>query len=82
MKERYFWIIVVLLLAIINFATIYTFSSPTDIISAYNYYPVFQEAFQKVQDNYVNEEKTDTRNLIYGAIEGMLTSLDDEHTAF
>lgn len=82
MKERYFWILIVVLLALINFATIYSFSNPTGIENVYNYLEVYKEAFDKVRDNYVDEEQVDPKNLIYGSIQGLLNSLGDEHTAF
>lgn len=46
-------------------------------------FDVFWQAWNLVQENFVDREALDTTEMTYGAIEGMLNSLGDEgHTAF
>ena len=40
------------------------------------------EAWNKLQENYVNPEELDTQKMIYGAVSGMVKSLDDPYTVF
>ena len=40
------------------------------------------EAWDKLQEKFVSPEKLDTQKMIYGAISGMVKSLDDPHTVF
>ncbi len=47
--------------------------------SAYQYLEVFSDAMSIIKQNYVEEVKT--KDLIYGAINGMLSSLDP-HSSF
>jgi len=42
----------------------------------------FFEIFRFVQENYVEEEKVTSDNLIEGALRGMFESLDDPHSAY
>lgn len=42
----------------------------------------FSDALNIVQRHYVDEDKLDSKELIYGAIKGMLATLDDSHTRF
>ncbi len=48
----------------------------------YTYYKVFQEALLKVRDNFIDEDMVNSRNLMYGAIKGMIESLDDDYSYF
>jgi carboxyl-terminal processing protease len=43
---------------------------------------LFWDAWTKVQENFVNRSKLDYQKMIYGAISGMLGSLDDPYTVF
>ncbi len=45
-------------------------------------FSLFWEAWDKLQKNFVNEEKFDTQKMIYGAISGMVKSLEDPYTTF
>ncbi|MCB9151832.1 MAG: S41 family peptidase [Caldilineaceae bacterium] len=46
-------------------------------------FDVFWQAWNLVQENFVDREALNTTNMTYGAIQGMLNSLGDEgHTAF
>ena len=45
-------------------------------------FSLFWEAWNKVRDTYVNPADFDTQKLIYGAISGMVKSLDDPYTVF
>jgi len=45
-------------------------------------FSLFWEAWQKLEENYVNPEKLDVQEMIYGAISGMVQSLEDPHTIF
>jgi len=46
------------------------------------YLKTFTEVLTFVRDEYVDEEKVNMKELIYGAIEGMLAKLDDPYTRF
>lgn len=43
---------------------------------------IFWEAWKKLDQNYVDEEKLDPRSRVYGAIEGMVRALDDPYSGF
>ena len=45
-------------------------------------FSLFWEAYHKLQEKFVDKGKFDTQNLIYGAISGMVKSLDDPYTVF
>jgi len=45
-------------------------------------FSLFWEAWQKLQGKYVDEEKFDIQKMIYGAISGMVKSLEDPYTVF
>jgi len=45
-------------------------------------FSLFWEAWQKLQEKYVDPTKFNTENMIYGAISGMVNSLDDPYTVF
>lgn len=45
-------------------------------------FSLFWEAWQKLQGKYVDEEKFDVQKMIYGAISGMVKSLEDPYTVF
>lgn len=54
---------------------------PVDRDSAYDHMTLFTTALEQIRRNYVDAEKTEYRELIYGALRGMLQSLDS-HSAF
>jgi carboxyl-terminal processing protease len=43
---------------------------------------LFNQALSLIHDNYVDPEKTEVKELIYGAVEGMVKKLDDLHSRF
>jgi carboxyl-terminal processing protease len=43
---------------------------------------LFYEVFYFIQDNYVDEEKLDSNNLIEGALQGMFEALDDPYSTY
>ena len=45
-------------------------------------FSLFWEAYHKLQEKFVNKEKIDVQKMIYGAIEGMIKSLEDPYTVF
>ena len=49
--------------------------------SAYDHMTLFTTAIEQIRRNYVDEDKTDYKDLIYGALQGMLQSLDS-HSGF
>lgn len=45
-------------------------------------FSLFWEAWNKVSDKFIGREKIDTSKMYYGAIKGMIASLDDPYTFF
>lgn len=45
-------------------------------------FSLFWEAYNKLQDNFVNGKNIDKQKIIYGAISGMVKALDDPYTVF
>lgn len=45
-------------------------------------FSLFWEAYHKLQEKFVDKEKIDTKKIIYGAISGMVESLEDPYTVF
>ncbi len=45
-------------------------------------FSLFWEAYEKIKQRYVNPEKIDGQKILYGAISGMLESLEDPYTVF
>ena len=45
-------------------------------------FSLFWEAWHQLQENFVNKEKFDVQKMIYGAISGMVKSLEDPYTVF
>jgi len=45
-------------------------------------FSLFWDAYNKLQENFIDSSKIDNQKIIYGAIEGMAKSLDDPHTGF
>lgn len=48
----------------------------------YKYYTMFREAYAILQREFVNEEKTDSKTLLSGAIKGMLQATGDPYTDY
>jgi len=45
-------------------------------------FSLFWETYNELQKSFVNKDKIDTQEMIYGAIEGMVRSLGDPYTVF
>ncbi len=45
-------------------------------------FSLFWEAWKKLEDKFVDKRKLNTQEMIYGAISGMVKSLDDPYTVF
>jgi carboxyl-terminal processing protease len=45
-------------------------------------FSLFWETYHKLQEKFVDKTKIDTQKIIYGAISGMVKSLEDPYTAF
>ena len=45
-------------------------------------FSLFWEAYHKLQEKFVDKEKLDVQTMIYGAISGMVKSLEDPYTVF
>ncbi len=45
-------------------------------------FSVFWEAWQMIKDKYVKADELDSQNLVYGAIEGLIGSLEDQNSVF
>ena len=45
-------------------------------------FSIFWEAYHKLQEKFVDKEKLDVQKIIYGAISGMVQSLQDPYTVF
>ncbi len=45
-------------------------------------FSLFWEAYHKLQEKFVDKEKLDVQKIIYGAIQGMVKSLEDPYTTF
>jgi len=45
-------------------------------------FSLFWESYQKIKEKFVNNNKIDTQEILYGAISGMVESLDDPYTVF
>jgi len=45
-------------------------------------FSLFWQAWSKLQENYINPEALDVQKMIYGAISGMVKSLEDPYTVF
>jgi len=45
-------------------------------------FSLFWDAWNEIQENYVDSEALDTQKMIYGAINGMVNSLKDPYTVF
>jgi len=45
-------------------------------------FSLFWEVYHKLQEKFIDREKFDTQKMIYGAISGMVKSLDDPYTIF
>jgi len=83
-NERFFWISA-LITAIIVFTFIFFTNkakSDNDENDQYLYARIFEKTLNIVRNNYVDVESVKPKDLYFGAIDGLLNSLKDEHTNF
>ncbi len=81
-KERLFWLGILLSGLIIYAVAFYPSVSQSASDDRTQYVELFNEALDFTRTYYVEEDKVTYKNLIYGAIRGMMDSLGDEHTSF
>ncbi len=82
-RERILWIGIVVFILVITTASglhHWIFAGNTD--KTYEQLRLFNEVFNLIRTEYYDPKKADPENLINGAIEGMIKSLDDPHTSF
>jgi carboxyl-terminal processing protease len=82
-KERILWISLVIILLIITTASglnNWIFAGDTE--KAYEQLRLFNEIFNLLRTEYYDEEKVTPENLVPGAINGMIGTLDDPHTSY
>lgn len=83
-KERYIWI-TILVVVISVFSMLYLANpaqSENENSSSYLYGRIFEETYKLIRNNYVDPQKADVKTLYFGAIDGLMRSLEDEHTSF
>lgn len=82
-KERFLWIFIVLIILMMQLFPFCTSRGNSNNNSDENvYFDLLREAMQYIRLYYVDEEKIDYKNLMHGAVKGMLESLGDDHTSF
>ncbi len=82
-KERYIWMSILIVIVVI-FSSLYftkTMSS-SRTSNMFLYGRIFEQTLKLVRNNYVDSKKTLPKRLYFGAIEGLLKSLGDQHTSF
>ncbi len=80
-KERFIWVFIVVFIVIIQAFCSSRGSSINDANEAL-YFDLFKEATAYIRAHYVDDKKIGYKNLVHGAIKGMLESLGDDHTSF
>ncbi|MFW6181408.1 MAG: S41 family peptidase [Spirochaetota bacterium] len=82
-KERFIWIGVSLFLLIVTTASgLNNWIFAGDAEKTYDKLRLFNEVFNLLRTEYYDEEKVTPEQLIPGAIEGMINTLDDPHTSY
>lgn len=56
--------------------------TPVTVADVQKDFPLFWEALRQLTDNYYDQSALDRQKILYGAISGMVASLDDPHTYF
>jgi carboxyl-terminal processing protease len=83
-KERTLWIVItaflVAVIVLLSFAP--RVLAGNQEAETQRLLSTFFEVFRFVQENYVDEEKVSSDNLIQGAMKGMFEALDDPHSAY
>lgn len=84
-SRRHFWLAAIALMLLANLmvgARIYSQEAAAGRgDEAYENLALFTHVIEEIRSQYVDKDKTDYQELIYGALEGMLASLD-EHSQF
>lgn len=82
-KERFIWIGVSLFLLIVTTASgLNNWIFAGDAEKTYDQLRLFNEVFNLLRTEYYDEDKVTPGNLIPGAIDGMIKTLDDPHTSY
>ena len=82
-RERLFWIGIVCILLIVTTASgLNNWILAGDSNKSYEQLRLFNEIFNLLRTEYYDEEKVKAENLVPGAIEGMIETLDDPHTSY
>lgn len=82
-RERLLWIGIVCILLIITTASgLNNWILAGDSNKAYEQLRLFNEIFNLLRTEYYDEEKVTPENLVPGAIDGMIETLDDPHTSY
>lgn len=81
--ERIIWIAVVALIFVVSMFGVFTKDVWAGNINQKKpYFKKLLKVLNRIEADYVDEEKISHEDLINGAIEGMLEALDDPHTAY
>ena len=82
-RERYIWIFLVLVLLIVSTASgLNNWIFAGDAEKTYENLKLFNEIFNLLRTEYVDESKVEPDRLIQGAVDGMISSLEDPHTDY
>lgn len=83
-KQKIFFIFLILVITGTAFYGGYSLGKWQCVICPPEYldFSLFWEVYQELQERFVNPEKIDIQKVIYGAISGMVKSLEDPHTVF
>ncbi|NCC51757.1 MAG: S41 family peptidase [Spartobacteria bacterium] len=80
---RWLLVLVILIINLVVGARLYSQEAeqPSERESAYDNLTLFTKALEQIRENYVDEDKTAYKDLVYGAMNGMLSALD-AHSQF
>jgi len=80
--KKLIWILVAMLIATIAVGASHGREAATDNIEVCEDLSLLNSVFDILKNTYYDESKVSTDVLVQGAIEGMLATLDDEHTSY
>ncbi len=82
-NERYIWISIILFVIILQFSPFCSsIGNSSNEDNERKYFELVKEAITYIRTWYVDDSKINYKNLMHGAIKGMLESLKDDHTSF
>ncbi len=87
-KGRFIWILILVSILTLSVFNIYepnqvnAQSNKSSSDDFFHYTRLFQKVFITLQQNFVDEDKVSTKDLMYGAIKGMLEATGDPFTQF